>query len=151
MRQEGAPEEICRPTQWRPQPSTFNHQKVLLFHSVEVRSGAEKQRLAGDRWRGHEAVFELVLSQLLKLAVRGNDRGLSFLAEEVDAPFGGKWRGRIVSANALIPDDAAGLGLPASGDPVIIYSEEQIADQQQRRFLGRVAFGFPHDLQLRGR
>src|SRR6266567_7144791 len=110
MRQEGAPEEICRPTHWRPQLSTFNHQEVLLFHPVEVRPGAEEERLAGHRWRRHEAVFELALSQLLKFAVLGNHRGLSFLAEEVNAPFGGKWRGRIVSADALIPDNRAGPG-----------------------------------------
>src|SRR6266568_6490013 len=136
---------------WRAQPRAFNQPRVLLFHSVEVRPGAEEERLACDRWRSHEADFELVLSQLLKLAVRGNYRGLSFLAEEVDASVGGQWRGRIVSADAFIPDNRAGLGLPAGGDPVVVYGEEQIADQQQRRFLGRVAFGFPHNLQLRGR
>ena len=86
---------------------------ALLLDAVKLGPAAEEEGVAGDGGRGHEAVAELVLGELLELAAGGEDRGLAFLAEEVDAVAGGERRGGVMSAQALAPEVPCRSSLPS--------------------------------------
>src|SRR5205823_11108158 len=107
--------------------------------------------LARYRGRGHETVSELVFRELLEFPLRSNDSCFSFFTEEIEATLSRERSGGIISADAFVPKGMARFRFPTSRHAVVIDAKKQLANEQQRRFLGDVAFGAPNDLQLRGR
>src|SRR5438128_375740 len=125
--------------------------RLSLLNSVQFSACAQKQRLARYRRRGHETVAELVFRQLLEFPLRGNDSCFPFFAKEIEAALSRERSGGIISADAFVPKGMARFCFPTSRHAVVINAKKQVANEQQRRFLGHVAFGSPSDLQLSGR
>ena len=94
-------------------------------------SRAEEEGFAGYGRGRHEAVTELVFSELFEFAIGGDDRSLAFFAEEIDPPFGCNRCGGVIAANTFVPNDMTGFGFPAGGDAVVVYAEEEISQQQK--------------------
>src|SRR5579872_5317688 len=120
-----------------------------VFDSIQMGLGAEIEGLAGDGGGGHEAVIEPALAEPGELSGGGDDRGLAFLTEEVKASLRKQRGGGVVAADALVPDDLAGGGVPAGGDTaVVLDGEEEAVVEGEGRLFGDALFCLPGELKL---
>src|SRR5438105_14300590 len=98
---------------------------TLLFNSVQVRQRPQVERFDADRGRSLEAIFQLVLGELLELPACGDDRRRAVVAGEIYFAIAGERGGGKIGGEALVPDFLAGLGVGAGGDAAVVNVVDQ--------------------------
>src|SRR6266487_1414506 len=110
-----------------------------ILDPIQMRTGPEKQRLAGHRGGSQEAVVQRVFRQFLKLSAGLDDGGLSFLAEKVNAVLGQQGRSRVIAAEAFAPHFLAGERFDTASNPAVVDADQQVIGELERRLLWDVA------------
>src|SRR2546423_1477061 len=84
--------------------------------AIQRLTGANQQRLAGNRQRGLRFAKELIAGHLLLFTAQPQDSRDSFAAGKVELAVSSQRARRIVAAKAVLPDQFASLGVEASRD-----------------------------------
>jgi hypothetical protein len=125
-----------------------------LGDAVKIVRGANEKPLAGNRHGSLRFFQERITREHFKSGTRLDDRRFAFLGEEINFAIDPHGRGRMIPADAFLPDDFAVVRLQAGRHAPVGDAEKIVVRKEHGRNRRHALFLFPNDgwlLVFRGR